>query len=271
MFYNPLFEETYNAIEHFLNELIKHCTALKSDSTDSTDSTDSSSNEVGKSNTKNNSFVNDNKSLNTMEQQQDQQNKCIKEAEEAAALAILRPHFGASESTTGTGPPSETEAGPAGTSTSTTTTPSQQSSTSTTTDGVVAGGGGEQPSLDINNLQTPQTLGEALSMLNKLKTMKDDLLAERDRNNKFVERYKAKVDKQERMATLHNLIPRELFVREDRYQQELEHVYKWSGISDQEIAEIYLTKLKKSGVKQHGASFSNETTAKQGSLRWISI
>ncbi len=53
---------------------------------------------------------------------------------------------------------------------------------------------------------------------------------------------------------LHQLIPRELFVREDRYQQELEHVYKWSGISDQEIAEIYLTKLKKSGVKQHGAS-----------------
>ena len=49
------------------------------------------------------------------------------------------------------------------------------------------------------------------------------------------------------MATLHQLIPRELFVREDRYQQELEHVYKWSGISDQEIAEIYLTKLKKSG------------------------
>lgn len=91
-------------------------------------------------------------------------------------------------------------------------------------------------------------------MLNKLQTMKDDLLAERDRNNKFVERYKAKVDKRERMATLHNLIPRELFVREDRYQQELEHVYKWSGISHQEIAEIYLTKLKKSGLKQHGAS-----------------
>ena len=56
------------------------------------------------------------------------------------------------------------------------------------------------------------------------------------------------------MATLHQLIPRELFVREDCYQQELEHVYKWSGISDQEIAEIYLTKLKKSGIKQHGAS-----------------
>ena len=69
-----------------------------------------------------------------------------------------------------------------------------------------------------------------------------------------LERYKTKVDKQERMATLHHLVPRELFVREDRYLQELEHVYKWSGISDQEIAEIYQTKLKKSGIKQHGAS-----------------
>ncbi len=95
-------------------------------------------------------------------------------------------------------------------------------------------------------------------MLNKLQTMKDDLLAERERNNKFVERYQEKVTKAERMATLHQLIPRELFVREDRYQQELEHVYKWSGISDQEIAEIYLTKLKKSGLKQHGASVTTK-------------
>ena len=73
---------------------------------------------------------------------------------------------------------------------------------------------------------------------------------------KFVERYQQKASKAERMATLHHLIPRELFVREDRYQQELEHVYKWSGISDQEIAEIYLAKLKKSGIKQHGAASS---------------
>ena len=95
--------------------------------------------------------------------------------------------------------------------------------------------------------------------------MKDDLLAERERNNKFVERYQEKVTKAERMATLHQLIPRELFVREDRYQQELEHVYKWSGISDQEIAEIYLTKLKKSGsFKQHGAS--SATFEKQGDV-----
>jgi hypothetical protein len=102
----------------------------------------------------------------------------------------------------------------------------------------------------------PQTREEAMNQLNKLRTMRDDLLAEQDRNNKFVSRYQEKVAKAERMATLHHLIPRELFVREDRYQQELEHVYKWSGISDQEIADIYLLKLKKSGIKQHGASSS---------------
>jgi hypothetical protein len=90
-----------------------------------------------------------------------------------------------------------------------------------------------------------------------MKTMRDDLLAEQDRNNKFVESYKAKVDKQERMATLHNLIPRQLFVREDAYQRELEKVEKWSGISDQEIADIYRRKLGNNNVRQHGASIIN--------------
>jgi hypothetical protein len=60
------------------------------------------------------------------------------------------------------------------------------------------------------------------------------------------------------MATLHNLIPRQLFVREDAYQRELEKVSQWSGISDQEIADIYRRKLSdasaNSRFKHHGAS-----------------
>jgi hypothetical protein len=172
---------------------------------------------------------------NQQQQPQDPKNnntKCIKEAEEAAALAMLRPHS-ASESTT-------TSAGP-------------ETAAQIEVEGDSAASGGGQVE-DLLNAPMPQTLDEAMNHLNKLKAMHDDLIAERERNNKFVERYQEKVAKADRMATLHQLIPRELFVREDRYQQELEHVYKWSGISDQEIADIYLAKLKKSGGKQHGAS-----------------
>lgn len=78
------------------------------------------------------------------------------------------------------------------------------------------------------------------------------MLEEKSRDDKFVQRYREKVAKANRMATLHNLIPRQLFVREDRYNEELEKVYKWSGISDQEIADIYRRKL--GDIKQHGAS-----------------
>ena len=84
--------------------------------------------------------------------------------------------------------------------------------------------------------------------------MKDDLIAERERNNAFVERYQKTVSKKERLATLHQLIPRELFVRSDAYENELNKVYQWKGVSDKDISDIYQAKLKKAGLKQHGAS-----------------
>lgn len=56
------------------------------------------------------------------------------------------------------------------------------------------------------------------------------------------------------MATLRALIPRELFVREDTYERELDKVYNWSGISDDDIHQIYKARL--SNVKQHGAASS---------------
>jgi hypothetical protein len=116
----------------------------------------------------------------------------------------------------------------------------------------------QEQQLDINNIPVPQTTEEALSILNKLQVMKDMLLEEKRRNDSYMKRYTEKVAKCERMATLHNLIPRQLFVREDAYQRELEKVSQWSGISDQEIADIYRRKLSdasaNSKFKHHGAS-----------------
>jgi hypothetical protein len=92
--------------------------------------------------------------------------------------------------------------------------------------------------------------------------MKDSLLEEKKRNDSYMKRYTEKVAKCERMATLHNLIPRQLFVREDAYQRELEKVSLWSGISDQEIADIYKRKLgdasANSKFKHHGAAAAKE-------------
>jgi hypothetical protein len=99
-----------------------------------------------------------------------------------------------------------------------------------------------------------------MEALSKLQTMKDSLLEEKKRNDSYMKRYTEKVAKCERMATLHNLIPRQLFVIDDAYQRELEKVSQWSGISDQEIADIYRRKLSdassnsNSTFKHHGAA-----------------
>jgi hypothetical protein len=137
--------------------------------------------------------------------------------------------------------------------------PSNPSTPTSNNNGGEAATTGEQsPSLEINNIQTPQTIEEAMEILSKLQTMKDSLLDEKKRKDSYMKRYTEKVAKCERMATLHNLIPRQLFVREDRYNEELEKVNKWSGISDQEIADIYKRKLAdasaNSKFKHHGAS-----------------
>jgi hypothetical protein len=117
--------------------------------------------------------------------------------------------------------------------------------------------------IDTNNIHT---IDEALSALSKLQTMKDTLLEEKKRNDSYMKRYTEKVAKCERMATLHQLIPRQLFVREEAYQRELEKVEKWSGISDQEIADIYRRKLSdasnsNSKFKHHGAASTRDPYA----------
>ena len=57
-------------------------------------------------------------------------------------------------------------------------------------------------------------------------------------------------------------MPRVLYRNSDDYENEINKVYSWKGISDEEIADIYLTKLKaidagKRPVKQHSSSSSD--------------
>jgi hypothetical protein len=118
----------------------------------------------------------------------------------------------------------------------------------------------EASTSDFQEIDTTKTtsIEEAMDTLSRLKAMKDSLLEEKKRNDSYMKRYTEKVAKCERMATLHNLIPRQLFVREDAYQRELDKVAQWSGISDQEIADIYRRKLSdanaNSKFKHHGAA-----------------
>jgi hypothetical protein len=109
---------------------------------------------------------------------------------------------------------------------------------------------------NIIDQPAPTTREGAMDLLSKLQTTRDTLLEEKRRNDSYMKRYQDKVAKCERIATLHNLIPRQLFVREDAYQRELEKVSQWSGISDQEIADIYQRKLGDINKKfrHHGAA-----------------
>jgi hypothetical protein len=99
---------------------------------------------------------------------------------------------------------------------------------------------------------TTMTYDEAISEIVRLRAIRDALLEEKGRSDRFVERYQEKVAKAERMSKLRELIPRELFIREDTYERELDKVYNWSGISDDDIRQIHKARL--NNIKQHGAS-----------------
>jgi len=62
-------------------------------------------------------------------------------------------------------------------------------------------------------------------------------------------------------------VPRELFVRVDNYNEELERVASWKGLTDDDIKDIYAAKLanydagKSRPPKQHSASGFNNVFA----------
>lgn len=45
-------------------------------------------------------------------------------------------------------------------------------------------------------------------------------------------------------AKIRTLVPRELYKYQDAYDAEVERIYSWSNMSDDEMAEIYQTKLR---------------------------
>jgi hypothetical protein len=140
---------------------------------------------------------------------------------------------------------------PTSTTTSAVTTSSSDSSNSNNQVEAVAVEGGQGE----GTVELPSTLEAALSKIEELKSKRDQLLAQKEKSTKEIE----KLTKRTRMETLKSLVPRQLYRTEDKYNEELEKVYSWKNISDQEIADIYNTKLRaidlgKRIPKQHGSS-----------------
>jgi len=61
------------------------------------------------------------------------------------------------------------------------------------------------------------------------------MLAQKDKTAKELE----KLTKQMRLATIRSLIPRELYKHQDTYDNEVEKVYNYKNMTDDEIADIY--------------------------------
>jgi len=127
---------------------------------------------------------------------------------------------------------------------STSTTSSEEASNTSNNQAVESGDMGELPT----------TFEAALQRIEELKSKRDSLLAQKEKSAKEIE----KLTKASRMATLKTLVPRELFARSDTYEAELEKVYSWKNIPDEDIAAIYAEKLRSidlgKRVKQHGSS-----------------
>jgi hypothetical protein len=106
------------------------------------------------------------------------------------------------------------------------------------------------------DLELPKDLPSALQKIKELSDKRDKLLAEKERTDKEVE----KLTKRSRLAQIRSLVPRVLYRNSNDYENEINKVYSWKGISDEEIADIYLTKMKsidngrRQQVKQHSSS-----------------
>jgi hypothetical protein len=115
---------------------------------------------------------------------------------------------------------------------------------------------------DNNNSQDlvedlPKDLPAAIDKIKQLSLKRDELLHQKAKTDKELEWMTRNV----RLAQIKTLVPRVLYRNSDDYENEINKVYSWQGMSDSDIAEIYQNKLRaidlgqgKRTPKQHGSS-----------------
>lgn len=107
-----------------------------------------------------------------------------------------------------------------------------------------------QENPEEKNGQQKLSIDEALNTINSLQATVKELVAEKAKTNKFI----ADLTKKERISTLKTIIPRALFKSEDKYNEELERVYNWQGMEDNDIREHYQSKLMTQAIAPKAAS-----------------
>jgi hypothetical protein len=71
--------------------------------------------------------------------------------------------------------------------------------------------------------ELPATFEAALEKVKQMRSTRDKLQTQIDKDNKAIE----KLQKNTRLAELKSLVSRQLFRTEDKYNEELEKVYSW--------------------------------------------
>jgi len=123
----------------------------------------------------------------------------------------------------------------------------------------------DKPSSEGEVEESPKSLDEAKNIIKNLQSVVSELTAQQAKTNKFM----ADLQKRERIATLKTIVPKQLFKSEDKYNEELEKVYSWSGISNQEIAEFYQSKLMNLTVAPKAASVTTENREQYSNFKTV--
>ena len=94
------------------------------------------------------------------------------------------------------------------------------------------------------DLDLPKDLPAALEKINQLSLKRDELLHQKAKSSKELER----MTKNARLAQIRTLVPLELYKYQDAYENEVEKVYNYKTISDEQIADISIFCKKSSGI-----------------------
>lgn len=101
----------------------------------------------------------------------------------------------------------------------------------------------------------PKTYEEALDHIKGLQSTLSELKDQQAKTNKFI----AELQREKRFNTLKTLVPRDAFKSEEKYNETLEKVYNWKGITDEEIKEHFEGVIARI-VQKQGASIIQSDT-----------